>query len=131
MSQSLGSDYQSEGYPPQNGTQEEEAKGIPPSGKLGGSQVELGSALKMFPTGAIIPTKKEHFYQLLWNNKHVTGTLCAVFWSFGMCVAFLGPTLLDLGCKTNTVFATMSWVFFSQSLFVLLGSACGGVLVQR
>lgn len=114
--------------PPQHA--EGETRGIPrSSSKLGGSQVELGSALKMFP--ATIPTKKEHFYQLLWTNKHVTGTLCAVFWSFGMCVAFLGPTLLDLGCKTNTVFATMSWVFFSQSLFVLFGSACGGILVQR
>lgn len=116
--------------PPQQG--DGERGGMPRStSKLGGSQVELGSALKMFPTGATIPTKKEHFYQLLWTNKHITGTLCAVFWSFGMCVAFLGPTLLDLGCKTNTVFATMSWVFFSQSLFVLFGSACGGVLVQR
>lgn len=130
MSQSLGSDYQSEGYPPQNETQEE-GKGVPLSEKLGGSVADLANPLKMFPAGATIPTKKEHFYQLLWNNKHVTGTLCAVFWSFGMCVAFLGPTLLDLGCKTNTVFATMSWVFFSQSLFVLLGSACGGILVQR
>lgn len=121
-----------EGLPPPPALQSEgETKGMTSSGRLGGSQVELGSALKMFPVGATIPTKKEHFYQLLWTNKHITGTLCAVFWSFGMCVAFLGPTLLDLGCKTNTVFATMSWVFFSQSLFVLFGSAIGGILVQR
>ncbi|KFM56938.1 Major facilitator superfamily domain-containing protein 4, partial [Stegodyphus mimosarum] len=103
---------------------------IPSSDKVGGSQIELGSALRGFSSVATIPTKREHFYQLLWANKHVTGTLCAVFWSFGMCVAFLGPVLFDLGCKTDTVFATMSWVFFSQSLFVLLGSAIGGILVQ-
>ncbi|GFR23817.1 uncharacterized protein TNCT_426341 [Trichonephila clavata] len=123
MSQPLESNYQSE--PPQGGNQE-------PKGTSADSQPHPESGvLNMLPSGALIPTKKEHFYQLLWTNKYVTATLCAVFWSFGMCVAFLGPTLLDLGCKTNTVFATMSWVFFSQSLFVLLGSACGGFLVQR
>ncbi|KAF8790671.1 major facilitator superfamily domain-containing protein 4A-like isoform X1 [Argiope bruennichi] len=129
MSQPLESNYQSESYPPQSGNAENEQKG--PAPEEGGPQPEIGGVLNMLPAGALIQTKKEHFYHLLWTNKHVTGTLCAVFWSFGMCVAFLGPTLLDLGCKTNTVFATMSWVFFSQSLFVLLGSACGGFLVQR
>ncbi|GFS35591.1 uncharacterized protein NPIL_678621 [Nephila pilipes] len=130
MSQPLDSNYQSEGYPSQSGNEEVEPKGT--SAEVGESQPQSGGGvLNMLPAGALIQTKKEYFYHLLWTNKHVTGTLCAVFWSFGMCVAFLGPTLLDLGCKTNTVFATMSWVFFSQSLFVLLGSACGGFLVQR
>ncbi|XP_035210516.1 major facilitator superfamily domain-containing protein 4A-like [Stegodyphus dumicola] len=123
MSQDVNSEYQAPNEL-QPGT-------IPSSDKVGGSQIELGSALRGFSSVATIPTKREHFYQLLWANKHVTGTLCAVFWSFGMCVAFLGPVLFDLGCKTDTVFATMSWVFFSQSLFVLLGSAIGGILVQR
>ncbi|GFY46383.1 uncharacterized protein TNIN_430941 [Trichonephila inaurata madagascariensis] len=127
MSQPLESNYQSEGYPPQRGNEEAE-----PKETCADSQPPPESGvLNLLPSGALLPTKKEHFYQLLWTNKYVTATLCAVFWSFGMCVAFLGPTLLDLGCKTNTVFATMSWVFFSQSLFVLLGSACGGFLVQR
>ncbi|XP_015917267.1 major facilitator superfamily domain-containing protein 4A isoform X2 [Parasteatoda tepidariorum] len=124
MAQSAGSEYPNETS--QNLTQEYEQPRTSTPSKEEGSQM----GQKMF--GATLhPSKREHFYHLLWTNKHVTGTLCAVFWSFGMCVAFLGPTLLDLGCKTNTVFATMSWVFFSQSLFVLLGSACGGVLVQR
>ncbi|KAF2353352.1 Major facilitator superfamily [Trinorchestia longiramus] len=47
-----------------------------------------------------------------------------------MGVAFLGPTLLDLECRISSVFSSMSWVFFSQSLFTLVGSACGGFLVQ-
>lgn len=76
-------------------------------------------------------SKREYFLDLFWRHKHTTVTLCFVFWSFGMCVAFLGPTLLDLGCKTQTVFSTMSWVFFSQSLLILLGAAAGGVLVER
>ncbi|XP_022240996.1 major facilitator superfamily domain-containing protein 4A-like isoform X2 [Limulus polyphemus] len=80
---------------------------------------------------SIISTKTEHCCDLFWKKKHTTITLCCVFLSFGMCVAFLGPTLLDLGCKTSTVFATMSWVFFSQSLSVLLGSVCGGLLLKR
>lgn len=81
--------------------------------------------------GVASMSKREYFLDLFWRHKHTTITLCAVFWSFGMCVAFLGPTLLDLGCKTQTVFSTMSWVFFSQSLFILLGAAAGGVLVER
>lgn len=103
------------------------------SWKLGGSRVDLASTVRGAITlsSATIPTRKEHFYELFWKHKHATVTLCSVFWSFGLCVAFLGPTLLDLGCKTSTVFSTMSWVFFSQSLFILLGSACGGILVQR
>jgi fucose permease len=54
-----------------------------------------------------------------------------VFWSFGMCVAFLGPTILDLGCQTGKVFSTMSWVFFSQTASILVGSACGGWLSSK
>ncbi|XP_071527862.1 major facilitator superfamily domain-containing protein 4A-like [Panulirus ornatus] len=71
------------------------------------------------------------FRELFWKNRLQTITYCSVFWSFGMCVAFLGPTLLDLECRISSVFSTMSWVFFSQSLFTLIGSACGGFLIQR
>lgn len=71
------------------------------------------------------------FRELFWQHRLQTVTYCAVFWSFGMCVAFLGPTLLDLACRISTVFSTMSWIFFSQSLFTLVGSACGGFLIQR
>lgn len=100
--------------------------------KSGGSTVDLSNTLRGANfSAATIKTTKEHFFQLFWQNKHTTVTLCFVFWSFGMCVAFLGPTLLDLGCKTGTLFATMSWVFFSQSFFILLGSACGGLMLKR
>lgn len=112
------------------------------SSKFGGSRVELsrasGATTKepaaagtLAPGAGPILPKKETFYDLFWRNKHATSVLCCVFWTFGMCVAFLGPTLLDLGCKTTTIFATMSWVFFSQSLFILLGSAFGGLLANR
>ncbi|GAB6020363.1 Major facilitator super domain containing 4 [Chamberlinius hualienensis] len=68
---------------------------------------------------------------LFWQAKHTTTTYCLVFWGFGMCVAFLGPTLLDLGCQTKSVTSTMSWTFFAQSLFILVGSAVGGKIIHR
>lgn len=74
---------------------------------------------------------KPSFFSLFRSQWYLTITYCLVFWTFGMCVAFLGPTLGDLGCRTETPFATMSWVFFAQALFTLIGSVLGGVLVQR
>ncbi|XP_066980624.1 major facilitator superfamily domain-containing protein 4A-like [Macrobrachium rosenbergii] len=71
------------------------------------------------------------FRDLFWQHRLPTITYCAVFWSFGMCVAFLGPTLLELSCRISSVFSAMSWISFSQSLFTLIGSACGGLLIQR
>uniref|UniRef100_A0A8C5K0F6 Major facilitator superfamily domain containing 4A n=1 Tax=Jaculus jaculus TaxID=51337 RepID=A0A8C5K0F6_JACJA len=51
----------------------------------------------------------------------------SVFFSFGLCIAFLGPTLLDLRCQTHSSLPQISWVFFSQQFCLLLGSALGGV----
>ena len=39
------------------------------------------------------------FRSLLWRHCFLTISYCCVFLSFGMGVAFLGPTLLDLGKK--------------------------------
>ncbi|XP_070557583.1 major facilitator superfamily domain-containing protein 4A-like isoform X2 [Ptychodera flava] len=69
--------------------------------------------------------------ELFQENLQATVTYCSVFWSFGMCVALLGPTLLDLGCLTSSPLETMSWVFFAQALSTLVGSMFGGVLVER
>lgn len=68
---------------------------------------------------------------LFMDNLQATITYCSVFWSFGMCVALLGPTLLDLGCQTGSSVAEMSWAFLSQSLSTLIGSMLGGILVDR
>lgn len=69
--------------------------------------------------------------QLLSKNLQATITYCSVFWSFGMCVALLGPTIEDLGCQTESTLADMSWAFLSQSLCTLIGSMIGGLLVDR
>uniref|UniRef100_A0A8C6CVV7 Major facilitator superfamily domain containing 4A n=1 Tax=Moschus moschiferus TaxID=68415 RepID=A0A8C6CVV7_MOSMO len=64
---------------------------------------------------------------LLRRNLQPTLTYWSVFFSFGLCIAFLGPTLLDLRCQTRSSLPEISWVFFSQQLCLLLGSALGGV----
>lgn len=71
------------------------------------------------------------FKKMFIKNWHPCLAYCGVFWSFGMCVAFLGPTLLDLGCLTATDLHTISWVFFAQLLCSLLGASLAGYLVQR
>jgi len=76
-------------------------------------------------------TTYDGFRKLFFQHWHVTITYCAMFWSFGMCVAFLGPTLLDLGCMTSSDMKTMSWVFFSQLLCSLIGATLAGYLAQR
>ena len=85
------------------------------TGSLHGSQPS--------PTSTFWPLFRCHWHQVI--------TYCAVFWMFGMCVAFLGPTLLDLGCQTSTDMKTISWVFFSQLLCSLIGASVAGYLVQR
>ncbi|XP_016071309.1 PREDICTED: major facilitator superfamily domain-containing protein 4A [Miniopterus natalensis] len=64
---------------------------------------------------------------LLRRNLQPTLTYWSVFFSFGLCIAFLGPTLLDLRCQTHSSLAQISWVFFSQQLCLLLGSVLGGI----
>ncbi|KAL0609074.1 LOW QUALITY PROTEIN: Major facilitator superfamily domain-containing protein 4A [Plecturocebus cupreus] len=64
---------------------------------------------------------------LLRRNLQPTLTYWSVFFSFGLCIAFLGPTLLDLRCQTHSLLPQISWVFFAQQLCLLLGSALGGV----
>ncbi|XP_072308108.1 major facilitator superfamily domain-containing protein 4A [Eucyclogobius newberryi] len=56
-----------------------------------------------------------------------TVTYWSVFFSFGLCIAFLGPTILDLRCQTHSTLQQITWVFFSQQLFLLVGSSVGGI----
>ncbi len=48
-----------------------------------------------------------------------------------MSVAFLGPTLLDLGCQTASDMQQISWVFFAQLLCSLIGSTLAGFMSKR
>uniref|UniRef100_A0A672G4C9 Major facilitator superfamily domain containing 4Aa n=1 Tax=Salarias fasciatus TaxID=181472 RepID=A0A672G4C9_SALFA len=69
----------------------------------------------------------ERIRRLLQRHWRQTLTYWSVFFSFGLCVAFLGPTILDLRCQTRTSLQQITWVFFSQQLFLLLGSSVGGL----
>jgi len=71
------------------------------------------------------------FRSLLVQHWHAAVTYCAVFWDFGVCVAFLGPTLLDLGCITSSDMQAISWVFLAQLLCSLLGASAAPYLVKR
>ncbi|XP_076003195.1 major facilitator superfamily domain-containing protein 4A-like [Genypterus blacodes] len=63
-------------------------------------------------------------FKLRWQQ---TLTYWSVFFSFGLCIAFLGPTILDLRCQTHSTLQQITWVFFSQQFFLLLGSSLGGL----
>uniref|UniRef100_A0A8C3T207 Major facilitator superfamily domain-containing protein 4A n=1 Tax=Chelydra serpentina TaxID=8475 RepID=A0A8C3T207_CHESE len=69
----------------------------------------------------------ERVAALFRRNLQPTLTYWSVFFSFGLCIAFLGPTLLDLRCQTQSSLSQITWVFFSQQFCLLLGSCLGGV----
>ncbi|XP_053705643.1 major facilitator superfamily domain-containing protein 4B [Synchiropus splendidus] len=64
---------------------------------------------------------------LFKRNAHHTLTYWSVFFSFGLCIAFLGPTILDLQCQTHSTLSQITWVFFAQQFCLLIGSSIGGV----
>ncbi|KAG7229679.1 hypothetical protein INR49_012723, partial [Caranx melampygus] len=69
----------------------------------------------------------ERIWSLLKRHCHQTLTYWSVFFSFGLCIAFLGPTILDLRCQTHSTLHQITWVFFAQQFFLLVGSSMGGL----
>ncbi|KAM3871935.1 major facilitator superfamily domain-containing protein 4B [Diretmus argenteus] len=69
----------------------------------------------------------ERILTLFKRNAHHTFTYWSVFFSFGLCIAFLGPTILDLQCQTNSTLSQITWVFFAQQFCLLIGSSIAGV----
>ncbi|XP_044030888.1 major facilitator superfamily domain-containing protein 4A [Siniperca chuatsi] len=70
----------------------------------------------------------ERLWSLFKRHLQQTLTYWSVFFSFGLCIAFLGPTILDLRCQTQSTLQQITWVFFSQQFFLLVGSSLGGLL---
>ncbi|XP_043932758.1 major facilitator superfamily domain-containing protein 4A [Protopterus annectens] len=68
----------------------------------------------------------ERVSNLFRRNLQSTLTYWSVFFSFGLCIAFLGPTVLDLRCQTHSSLSQIAWVFFSQQFCLLAGSCLGG-----
>ncbi|KAM4740856.1 major facilitator superfamily domain-containing protein 4A [Anableps anableps] len=69
----------------------------------------------------------ERIWSLFRRHLQQTLTYWSVFFSFGLCIAFLGPTILDLRCQTQSTLQQITWVFFSQQFFLLVGSSVGGL----
>ncbi|XP_037346904.1 major facilitator superfamily domain-containing protein 4A [Pungitius pungitius] len=63
-------------------------------------------------------------FKIHWR---ITLTYWSALFSFGLCIAFLGPTVLDLRCQTQSTLQQITWVFFSQQLFLMVGSILGGL----
>ncbi|XP_051531772.1 major facilitator superfamily domain-containing protein 4A-like [Myxocyprinus asiaticus] len=72
------------------------------------------------------PWFNERICALFRSNWQHTLTYWSVFFSFGLCIAFLGPTILDLRCQTQSSLQEITLVFFSQQFFLFIGSTIGG-----
>ncbi|KAM9830921.1 major facilitator superfamily domain-containing protein 4B-like [Syngnathus typhle] len=69
----------------------------------------------------------ERIVTLFKRNAHHTLTYWSLFFSFGLSIAFLGPTIKDLQCQTKSTLSQITWVFFSQQFCLLIGSSVGGI----
>ncbi|KAK2862622.1 hypothetical protein Q5P01_002155 [Channa striata] len=69
----------------------------------------------------------ERLWSLFRRHWRQTLTYWSVFFSFGLCIAFLGPTILDLRCQTQSTLQQITMVFFSQQFFLMVGSSVGGL----
>ena len=66
-----------------------------------------------------------------WLGRRTTRLTIIYCWGFlclGLILASIGPSLLELGRRSNSSVSTMSFVVFARSLGYLLGSAVGGPL---
>ncbi|XP_027010660.1 major facilitator superfamily domain-containing protein 4A [Tachysurus fulvidraco] len=55
-----------------------------------------------------------------------TLTYWSAFFSFGLCLALLGPTVLDLRCQTRSSLQQVTLAFFAQQFCLFVGSFVGG-----
>ena len=56
---------------------------------------------------------------------------CGCFFSFGTTMAIIGPTLIELGHLVDHGLNMMSWLFFTQAAYALLGAVMAGIVVDR
>lgn len=90
------------------------------------SQWSAGSSSDHQDTRTDMKLLDERILSLFKRHWRQTLTYWSVFFSFGLCIAFLGPTILDLRCQTQSTLQQITWVFFSQQFFLLVGSGLGG-----
>ena len=61
----------------------------------------------------------------------ITVLYCGCFFSFGTTMAILGPTLIELGHLVHHALDMMSWLFFTQAAYALLGASVAGIILDR
>ena len=61
----------------------------------------------------------------------ITVLYCGCFFSFGTTMAILGPTLIELGHLVHHGLDMMSWLFFTQAAYALLGASVAGIVLDR
>lgn len=74
-------------------------------------------------TGQQINQSRRSFFQTLM--------CCGCFFSFGTTMAIIGPTLIELGHLVNHGLDMMSWLFFTQAAYALLGAVMAGILLDK
>lgn len=78
------------------------------------------------------PTTTTRTYITLSKRTCFTTILCCgCFFSFGTTMAIIGPTLIELGHLVNHGLNMMSWLFFTQAAYALLGAVMSGIILDR
>jgi len=73
---------------------------------------------------------KLFLWGLFKQNARQTIAYYLLYFAFGMCVGFLGPTLEDLACYTKQPISSISWVFFAETLAMLFGILLSGLITR-
>jgi len=66
-----------------------------------------------------------------WTKLFKTITLCAAYFSLGLCMSVTGPTLPFLQEQVGSSISQVSYIFTARSIGVLTGSFMGGFLMDR
>ncbi|XP_066529086.1 major facilitator superfamily domain-containing protein 4A isoform X2 [Hoplias malabaricus] len=74
----------------------------------------------------VLKVVDERLWALFRSRWQHTLTYWSGFFSFGLCLALLGPTVLDLRCQTQASLQGITLVFFSQQFCLFVGSSVGG-----
>ena len=77
--------------------------------------------------------QKTIFQKLIESEQHMAMVFsyCGVFLLYGMTDELLGPTLIELSCLAAAPLKTMSWLFFSHDVGLLVGTLFGGFIVSQ
>lgn len=73
-------------------------------------------------------SSREFLWTLFKQNAHITISYFLMYFAFGMCVGFMGPTLEDMACFTMEDESKLSWALTAQTCFMVVGIFLCGFL---